>query len=79
MSKQITDKEYRDVLKYIENDEFLKLSYIDKNNIDDIIAVKNTLRYQMWELKNAWIELGKVIMETKEVKNWNKCIACFKK
>ena len=79
MKKIIDDKEYQDVLKYIENDEFLKFSYIDKNDINDIIAVKNTLKYQVWALKNAWIEVGRIIMESKEIKYWNKCIAYFKR
>ena len=79
MKKQISDKEYQDVLEYIQEDEFLKTSTIDRNNIDDIIAIKNSYAYLGWALNKAWIEVGKAIMNTKEFKFIQKFITCLDK
>ena len=79
MKKQISDKEYQDVLEYIEEDEFLKTSTIDRKNIDDIIAIRTTLAYQAWALSKAWREVGKAITNTKEYKFIQKFITCLDK
>ena len=77
MNKQISDKEYQDVLRYLKEDGHPNISDIDINDMNDIMIIRDTLGFSLWQLRDAWIELGKVILETKEVKFYKKCIAYF--
>jgi len=79
MDKQISDKEYQDVLRYLKEDGHPNISDIDINDMDDIIIIKNTFGFALWQLRDAWIEFGKSVMQSKEVKFFNKCIAYFNK
>jgi len=65
--KPLNSKENKDILKYIEDDEFLSL-YIDRNNIDVINKLKSSIGYQAWALGKAWEEVGKAMTGTKEFK-----------
>ena len=64
MKKRINPEEYQEVIKYLKEDGFPDMTFIEENNMDDIVMIRNTLNFQLWQLRNAYKNFAEAMRET---------------